>query len=141
TSEEYKAIFRYTVDYLHEKGNNNFLIAYSPGAGPSGDRDRYFETYPGDAYVDILGIDNYDNKENAGRQDWIDSLAEDLHMLAEEADKREKVSALTEFGYSSTGINETGNNLTWWTELLDGVMNHPKYTRANETAYMLTWAN
>lgn len=141
TPEEYKAIFRYTVEYLHEKGNDNFLIGYSPGAGPSGDRDRYFETYPGDAYVDILGIDNYDNKENAGSKDWIDSLAEDLHMLAEEADKREKVSALTEFGYSSTGINESGNHLTWWSDILDGIMNHPKYTRANETAYMLTWAN
>jgi len=141
TPEDYKAIFRYTVDYLREHGNHNILIGYSPGSGPSGDKDRYFETYPGDDYVDILGIDSYDNKANAGSEAWINSVAGDLHMLAEEAETRGKVSALTEFGYSAQGMNETGNTLDWWTKLLDGIMNNATYPKAKETSYMLTWAN
>ncbi|WP_146949246.1 glycosyl hydrolase, partial [Halolactibacillus miurensis] len=141
TPEDYKAIFRYTVDYLHEHGNHNILIGFSPGSGPSGDKDRYFETYPGDDYVDILGIDSYDNKANAGSEAWINSVAGDLHMLAEEAETRGKVSALTEFGYSAQGMNETGNTLDWWTKVLDGIMNNAAYPKAKETSYMLTWAN
>ncbi|PXW92223.1 mannan endo-1,4-beta-mannosidase [Streptohalobacillus salinus] len=141
TPEAYQAIFRYTVEYLHAHGNNNFLIGYSPGAGPSGDKARYFKTYPGDDYVDILGIDSYDNKENAGSKAWIDSVAEDLDMLAKGAKGRGKVSAFTEFGYSATGMNQSGNNLSWWTDVLDGIMNHETFTEASETSYMLTWAN
>lgn len=111
SSEQYKAIFRYTVEYLHEYGNDNFLIGFSPGAGSAGDRDRYFATYPGDDYVDILGIDKYDDKDDAGSQAWIDDMAADLAMLAEEAEDRGKVSAFTEFGYSSTGMNEDGGGM------------------------------
>lgn len=139
--EQYKAIFRYTVEYLHEHGNDNFLIGFSPGAGPAGDRDRYFATYPGDDYVDILGIDNYDQKNNAGSQTWINGLAADLAMLADEAEARGKISALTEFGYSAEGMNEVDNHSEWWTTVLDGILNHPDYPSAAKTAYMLTWAN
>lgn len=58
TSDQYKAIFRYTVEYLRDvKDVHNILYAYSPGAGPGGDKERYLETYPGDEYVDIFGID------------------------------------------------------------------------------------
>jgi len=141
TPEDYKAIFRYTVDYLHEHGNNNILIGFSPGSGPSGDKARYFETYPGDDYVDILGIDSYDNKNNAGSEAWINSVAGDLQMLAEEAEARGKVSALTEFGYSAQGMNETGNTLDWWMRILEGIMNNDAFPKAKETSYMLTWAN
>lgn len=139
--EQYKAIFRYTVEYLHEHGNNNFLIAFSPGAGSAGDLERYLGTYPGDDYVDILGIDKYDEKNNAGSKAWINAMAADLSMMAQEAEARGKISAFTEFGYSAEGMNKEGNNLEWWTTVLDGIMNHPDYPDAAKTSYMLTWAN
>src|SRR5699024_11676422 len=67
TSEQYKAVFRYTVEYLRDtKDVHNFLYGFSPGAGPGGAKERYLETYPGDDYVDIFGIDKYDDKQNAG---------------------------------------------------------------------------
>lgn len=57
------ALWRFTVDYLRDdKGLHNLLWAVSP------DRSRmdidnlageYLDIYPGDEYVDILGIDNY----------------------------------------------------------------------------------
>lgn len=139
--EQYKAIFRYTVEYLHEHGNNNFLIGYSPGSGSAGDLERYLGTYPGDDYVDILGIDKYDEKNNAGSKAWINAMAADLSMMAQEAEARGKISAFTEFGYSAEGMNKEGNNLEWWTTVLDGIMNHPDYPDAAKTSYMLTWAN
>ncbi|SFL43351.1 mannan endo-1,4-beta-mannosidase [Gracilibacillus orientalis] len=139
TPEEYKALYRYTVEYLRdEKGVHNFLYAFSPGAGPAGDLDRYLETYPGDEYVDILGIDNYDDKNNAGSESWLNGLVKDLAMLVDLAEERGKVAALTEYGYSASGINEKENTLDWYTRVLNAIQNDPK---ASKIAYMQTWAN
>jgi mannan endo-1,4-beta-mannosidase len=139
TPAEYKALFRYTVEYLRdEKGVHNFLYAFSPGAGPAGDLERYLETYPGDEYVDILGIDNYDDKSNAGSKSWLTGLVEDLAMLVDLAEERGKIAALTEYGYSASGINETGNTLDWYTRVLHAIKDDPK---ASKIAYMQTWAN
>src|SRR5690349_17198111 len=59
---EYQELYRYTVEYLRDvKGVSNFLYAWGPGGGFGGNRDVYLRTYPGDQFVDILGLDTYDN--------------------------------------------------------------------------------
>ncbi|ADU29633.1 glycosyl hydrolase [Evansella cellulosilytica] len=141
TPEQYKAIFRYTVEYLREHGANNFLIGFSPNGASAGDLEQYLETYPGDDYVDILGIDRYDTKSNAGSQEWLTAVAKDLAMISKEAEDRGKISAFTEFGYSPTGMNEEGNNLQWWEDLLSAIMDNPDYPEAANIAFMSTWAN
>ncbi|UOE93075.1 glycosyl hydrolase [Alkalihalobacillus sp. LMS39] len=137
--EQYKAIFRYTVEYLRDvKGVNNILYGFSPGAGPAGDVNRYLETYPGDDYVDIFGIDNYDNKDNAGSEAWLSGMVKDLAMISRLAEQKEKVAAFTEYGYSATGINRQGNTLDWYTRVLDAIAADED---ARKISYMLTWAN
>lgn len=139
TPEQYKALFRFTVEYLRDtKDVDNFLYVFSPGAGPAGDVERYLETYPGDEFVDILGIDNYDSPDNAGSDAWINGLVTDLAMLVNLAEERGKIPALTEFGYSASGMSETGTTLDWFTRVLGAIKEHPK---ASKIAYMQTWAN
>ncbi|GAE29711.1 mannan endo-1,4-beta-mannosidase precursor [Halalkalibacter hemicellulosilyticusJCM 9152] len=139
TPEQYKAIFRYTVEYLRDaKGVHNFLYGFSPGAGPAGDLDRYLETYPGDNYVDILGIDNYDSKSNAGSDAWLSGMVKDLAMISKLAEERGKVSAFTEFGYSAEGMSQTGDALDWYTRVLNAIKADED---ARNISYMLTWAN
>ncbi|GAA0290608.1 mannan endo-1,4-beta-mannosidase [Gracilibacillus halotolerans] len=139
TPEQYKALFRFTVEYLRDtKDVHNFLYVFSPGAGPAGDVERYLETYPGDEYVDILGIDNYDSPDNAGSDEWINGLVTDLAMLVDLADERGKIPALTEFGYSASGMSETDVTLDWFTRVFGAIKDHPK---ARNIAYMQTWAN
>jgi mannan endo-1,4-beta-mannosidase len=56
TPEQYKAIYRLEFDYLTiGKGPHNLLFTYAPNAG----NGRYADYYPGDAYVDIVGLDYY----------------------------------------------------------------------------------
>lgn len=139
TPDEYVELWRYTVEYLRDtKGVSNLLYAYSPGGGFGGDAERYLSTYPGDDYVDILGIDSYDDSD--GSQEWLDSVTLDLAMIARLADEKEKVSALTEFGEHPNGLlpNGENGNLQWYTRLLEAVMSDPD---ARRTAYMQTWAN
>lgn len=133
--EQYKALYRYTVEYLRDqKGVHNFLYAYSPGAG----NDRYFKTYPGDAYVDVLGIDSYDDKNQPGSDSYIQALKKDTTMLVKEAEARNKIAALTEFGYSAQGLKNTGNTLDWYTRIFNALQKDPA---ASKIAYMMTWAN
>lgn len=133
--EQYKALYRYTVEYLRDKKEvHNILYAYSPGAG----NDRYLKTYPGDDYVDIFGIDSYDDNSNAGSESYITSLLKDSRMLAGLAEQKGKIAALTEFGYSAQGIKDKGNTLDWYTRIFQALKNDPQ---ASKIAYMMTWAN
>lgn len=57
TPEAYKRLWRFTVEYLRdEKDVHNLLYAYSPDRSS---REGYLRYYPGDAYVDVLGYDDY----------------------------------------------------------------------------------
>ena len=55
---DYQALWRMTVEYLRdEKGLHNLLYVYSPDVFET--EAEYLERYPGDAYVDVLGSDDY----------------------------------------------------------------------------------
>lgn len=142
TAGEYKEIFRYTVEYLRDtKGVSNLLYAYSPNGSFGGDPTRYLDTYPGDAWVDILGYDSYENSNEPENSDaWIATVIPDLAMVSDLADERGKIAAFTEFGRNGDRtIKPTGNkSLSYYTDLFDAIKNDPK---ASRIAYALTWSN
>ena len=133
---EYKELFRYTVEYLRDiKGVSNFLYAFGPGSGFGGNADTYLRTYPGDEFVDVFGLDAYDNTGSAA---FLDGLVKDLGMIADLADAKGKVSAFTEFGVTN-GVGTTGSSPEqWFTKVLAAIKADPK---ASRNAYMETWAN
>ncbi|MEU4887419.1 MULTISPECIES: glycoside hydrolase family 26 protein [Streptomyces] len=70
---EYVELFRDTVEYLRDTQHvHNLLCAYSPGSGYGGSDDVFLRTYPGDDFVDVLGIDSYDDS-NASQQ-YLDGV-------------------------------------------------------------------
>jgi mannan endo-1,4-beta-mannosidase len=110
--EEYQALWRFTVEYLRDKKRvHNVLYAYSPDVFDS--TATYLASYPGDAYVDVLGLDDYQSiKTPATRA----VFAGRLRNLVEMAEARGKIPALTETGVE--GIPDS----TWWTgTLLAGI--------------------
>jgi mannan endo-1,4-beta-mannosidase len=137
---DYIALYRYTVEYLRDaKDVHNFLYVFSPNGPFRGEEADYMTTYPGDAYVDILGMDQYDSQENPGSKSFLDQLAADLAMINRLADARGKIAALSEYGYSPQGMKTTGNgDLAWFTKVLEAIKSDPD---AKRTAYMQTWAN
>lgn len=141
TADEYKELFRYTVNYLRDiKGVHNFLYAYSPGGTLDGDANAYLKTYPGDGYVDVLGYDTYDRdntKDDASA--WLEPVMKDMKMLNDEASKRGKIVAFTEFGRSDErGFKKDTptKDKQFFTEVRDALSKD-----APNTAYMMTWAN
>lgn len=139
-TSDYIALYRYTVEYLRDrKGVHNFLYVFSPNGPFSGSEKTYLQTYPGDEYVDVLGMDQYDNQDFPGRRNFLYGLTKDLAMINRLADAKGKIAALAEFGYSPKGMKTEGNGeLKWFTKVLEAIKSDPD---ARRTAYMLTWAN
>lgn len=98
TAEEYKTVYKFTVDYLKDtKGVHNLLYAFSPDNSYTKETD-YLSRYPGDSYVDVLGMDNYGDLENQG-QVGADKANSKLKIISDLAKTRVKIAALTETGY------------------------------------------
>ncbi|SEQ64518.1 glycoside hydrolase family 26 protein [Neolewinella agarilytica] len=129
TKEEYVALWRFTFHYLtDEKGLNNLLWAYSPDIFE--DEKDYLERYPGDDYVDVLGLDDYHDVGPGGQP--IEFLRR-LRLLVSMAESRGKLAALTETGA------EAIPDPCWWTQtLLPAIAEDPV---ASRIAWALLWRN
>ncbi len=139
SEEDYIHLFQFTVEYLRDvKEVHNFLYAFSPNGPFNGNEAAYLFRYPGDAYVDVLGYDSYDENVQEG---WMTQLVEDAAMLVGLAEKKGKIPALTEVGAKSqdSGVLIKGNkNVNWWSDLLHQLKSDPE---ARRVAWLLTWRN
>lgn len=146
--DKFITLYRFTIDYLRfNRGIRNLLFAYSPN-GPIYDKVSYLRRYPGDDYVDILGLDFYDDKADS-EQDFFEVLKASLKIVYEIAEDKGKVCALTETGLRMMdtapdgkyyeGLAPSGNrNKKWFTNLLDTMMEMESSRRC---CYILTWGN
>jgi len=126
-TEEYKQLWKMTVEFFRGKGVNNLLYAYSPDI--QGPGQIYMERYPGDEYVDILGLDGYHRDNEAGIESFQNSLNTILSFMTDEGKKRNKPIALTETGLESIPI------ANWWTGVLLPIVD--KYP----ISYVMVWRN
>lgn len=148
TEADYIALWRFTVEYLRDTaGLHNLLYAYSPDArfmrGRSSDgtyadlasfQAAYFYAYPGDNYVDVLGMDDYAHVEInrlTGYENGID-------LLVQTARGRNglKIPALTETGRQRW---DGSYGPRWWTTFL-----YPAVIGSRphgQVAWVLAWRN
>ncbi|WP_195715175.1 glycoside hydrolase family 26 protein [Ancylomarina sp. 16SWW S1-10-2] len=130
TPQELKDLFQFTVKYLREdKGVDQMLVAYSPDRNFNTIED-YLTWYPGDEYVDVIGMDNYYDLYTKG---LVDEAIKKLHVIIKYANEKGKISALTETGY------ENIPDSTWYINKL-GVVLSDSIVAAN-ISYTLVWRN
>ena len=102
TADEYKTAFKFTVDYLKNiKGVHNVLYSFSPDNSYDTET-KYLSRYPGDTYVDILGMDNYWDLRNGTGQAGADLANAKIKVISELAKTKVKIAALTETGFQVT---------------------------------------
>ena len=133
---QYIQLWQFTVNYLFDdKGVNNLLYAYSPDKIDS--REEYLYGYPGDEYIDVLGLDNYgDLRQYATNMPRFVNMLEILVSLANE---KNKPAALTETGAFTIDGQATMPEDDWFTEkLLTGIMSN-EITR--QISYAMVWRN
>jgi hypothetical protein len=125
---EYIALWQYTVNYLVKiKKLHNLLFVYSPDYCAT--EDAYFERYPGDEQVDVLGNDIYHFNGKAGSQAFIDKVTHSLAFVTKAATARHKVAVLSETGLEGLSVSD------WWTDVIY------KAISGSGIAYFLVWRN
>ncbi|WP_411032200.1 glycoside hydrolase family 26 protein [Spongiimicrobium sp. 3-5] len=125
SSEEYKKLWQETFDILtNDYEVHNLLYIYAPDVVE--DSAGYLKYYPGDNFVDMLGIDIY-HKRSA--EEFMTILKKDLAILKKVATDKKMPYALTESGLNMIPIPN------WWTQVLD------KEIGGTGIAWALFWRN
>lgn len=130
TAQEFTGLWRFTVGYLRDSLHvHNFIYAFSPDCLFTTEQ-QYLERYPGDDFVDMVGIDDYADFGRNGRYN-LEAGVQKLRIVSDYARKTGKVAAFTETGLESVP------DATWWTEKLLPAL------RAEDIrmAYVLVWRN
>jgi mannan endo-1,4-beta-mannosidase len=130
TAEEFTTLWRFTVSYLRDSLNvHNFIYVFSPDALFKTEAE-YLERYPGDAWVDMVGMDDYGDFGRNGHYNLPAGITK-LKIVSDYARKAGKLAAFTETGLES--IPDT----TWWTSSLLKSLKAEKM----KLAYVLVWRN
>lgn len=130
TKEEFVSLWRFTVSYLRDSvGVHNFIYAFSPD-NRFNSEEEYLQRYPGDAWVDMVGIDNYGDMGRDGKYN-LDAAIRKLKIVSDYAAKKGKLAAFTETGLESLP------NSNWWNDVLLKVMK----SEGMRLSYVLVWRN
>ena len=130
TREDFIALWRFTVAYLRDTLHvHNFLYAFSPDMKFETEAE-YLERYPGDAWADLVGFDDYGDFGRRGKYNLAGGLQR-LRIVSDYAARNGKLAALTETGLESL----TDEN--WWT----GVLLKTLQNENLKLAYVLVWRN
>jgi mannan endo-1,4-beta-mannosidase len=128
SASDFKALYQFTVTYLRDElGVRNFLYAWSPDKNFTSETN-YLERYPGDAYVDVVGTDNYWDLNNG----FSIAASNKLKIVSDYAKVKNKIAAMTE-----TGTTDNFAKTDWFTNTLLKTLTNQKV----ELAYVLVWAN
>lgn len=129
TPSEFKAIFRYVVNYFrNEKNLHNILIVYNPSDNFN-TKEEFLDRYPGDDVVDVLSYDSYQFGNPATNDDFVKKNNRLLKLVDEIGIEKNKLTALAETGYEAVPYKD------WWTNTL------AKAIGDNKISYVLVWRN
>ena len=128
TPAQYNQLYANTYHRLTKAGCSNIVWAWSPNLGSEKTVEAFLERFPGEQYVDMVGIDIYefDNDDAAYQQ----NLSASLDVMLAAAKKVGKIPALTE-----TGCRGISQKKDWFTKTLWPVLQ--KY----QVSYVLFWRN
>jgi len=127
-----KSCWQQTIEGIREAGVTNALFVYSQPIDPSADAAQYLKAYPGDAFIDVMGLDSYcmaadgDTSQVAA---FAVQLDRQLHQLASIAQQHHKVAAVTETGYEGLKTKD------FWTYTLAPVL------AKHAIGYIHLWSN
>ena len=130
TPEEFVALWRFTVGHLRDDlGVHNFVYCFSPDCLFDSEA-QFLERYPGDEWVDMVGMDDYADFGRNGRYD-VAAGVKKLRIVSDYARKAGKLAAFTETGLESVADHN------WYTETLLPALK----SDGLRPCYALVWRN
>jgi hypothetical protein len=128
TPQELISLYRFTETYLRDIKNIHHLL-YAYNTDRFATQEEYLERYPGDGFVDVVGFDIYQKGNILSNDKFITEMERSLNDIESIAAKKNKIAALTEFGYNKLPDS------TWWTNVFYKALEH------HHIAYALAWRN
>ncbi len=130
TTEEFISLWKFTVAYLRDSlAVHNFIYAFSPDNRFNTEAE-FLERYPGDEWVDMVGMDNYGDFGRDGKYN-LEAGIQKLKIVSDYAVKAGKLAAFTETGLESIPKAD------WWT----GVLLKSLKSKKMQLSYVLVWRN
>lgn len=129
THTQFRNLWKFTIDFLRNTmGVTNFIYAFSPDCRFTSSQE-YLSYYPGDNYVDIIGMDNYWDLNPQGGK--ITDFIKKIKIISDLAASHHKIAALTETGRE--GIPDR----YWWTKTLLPLLK----VNQVQISYLMVWRN
>lgn len=123
TTSQYIALWKYTIDYLkNDKGVHSFIYAISPQMDSVKSIDDFYYRWPGDNYVDFIGMDSYQGINN-------NVFVKNLRSLSTAAIAKKKPCGVTEIGVEGFSKED------YWTNNILAPMTGRK------VSMVVTWRN
>lgn len=127
TPEQFKEVWKFTVDYYKSKGVHNLIYVYNTSMVKS--REEFLEYYPGAAYVDILSFDNYEYNDPTKDNSFVENNLKLFGIMDAIAKEQNKIIAFAETGYEQIPYDK------FWTKtILESIGNH-------KISFVLAWRN
>ena len=143
TPDEYRALYFLTQDQIinhhtasadrkksqitnHKSQITNILWSYSPNLMGNMTEEIFFQWYPGDDRIDLIGLDAY---QWGTEEDFVRQTNADLDMLCAFGAAHHKLVALTECGFKNIP------DPTWWDRVLLPIV------KAHPILYAHVWRN
>jgi mannan endo-1,4-beta-mannosidase len=123
-------LWQFTAGYLRDSLDvHNLIYAFSPD-NKFNSVAEFTERYPGNEWVDLVGMDNYGDMGRDGKYN-LDQAVKKLKIVNDFALENKKLAAMTETGLESIV------NPVWYTDVLLKVLQ----TNKLNLAYVLVWRN
>ena len=99
TEQEFIGLWQYFVTYLRQAGVHNFIYAISPQMDGSRTESDFLYRWPGDNYVDFIGMDCYQGINN-------NVFVNNLKVLSALSAKKLKPAGVTETGVEGFKVQD-----------------------------------
>ncbi len=123
TEAEYVALWRYTVSYLRDrKGVHSLIYAISPQMDSARTADDFVFRWPGDEWVDFIGMDCYQGINNS-------VFLNNLKMMQKVSQEKKKPCGVTETGVEGFNVKD------YW------ITNIATPMAGRKVSLLVTWRN
>lgn len=125
--EEFKTLWKFTLDYFQKKGIHNLIYVYNTADFKT--KEEFLEYYPGSDYADVLSFDRYQYNDPTKDNSFIENCQSQFKIMDEVAKEQNKIMAFAETGYEAIPYGK------WWTNTLMKAIGNYKIS------YVLVWRN
>lgn len=125
--EEFKTLWKFTIDYFQQKGIHNLIYVYNTADFKT--KEEFLEYYPGADYADVLSFDKYQYNDPTKDNSFVENCQSQFKIMNEVAQEQNKIMAFAETGYEAIPYSK------WWTDTLIKAIGDYKIS------YVLVWRN